>query len=294
VARDFVTITFIQNRKAPVGPADADSTPLGPYQLKVTGNHFLKVERRLGLARHWVPACAAEVCIGDMLRTARGNRATVIDVECYTEEAEVVEVALSERKSTVFICTSANKDDGLDAFVEAYAGDFAPSDSQSHVEILSYKWRPKKFMEILSESAMLKSCRTGLRTINLSMDLTEAGLGPGKLVVSPKIATRVLAALRCRRQALRASDIVVSAEFKVAVMQLMEAHARKQDVGIEALELPHKLKVKNTFWDNVDEESVSLHTWSTPNANAWNPSRNPHAKASLQRARPAQSSHQNL
>lgn len=254
-------------------------------QITVTTSHVLNIMRQT--AGRWEPTFACDVHVGDMLRTAKGKKATIIDVMPYTDTAEVVEVTLREVRNTCFVRTSESGTYGLDAFVEVY-GNLAPIGSQSSVEILRIKWRPNNFKELLLESPELEGCRNAQWGINISCDLVASGLGPGKLLVGPQFAPRALAALHLRGEATKASDIVVSAQFKPIVLQLLEKHARKQQVPtIAVLELPPKLKVVNTSLD-FDDEQTSLHTQSTPNAYTWNPSRNPHAKVSLQRSRASQ------
>jgi len=267
----------------PSPPPPQLSPPALPLdQITVTTSHILNVHRK-GLGR-WVPSPAGTVCIGDMLRIAKGNKATVVEVCPFTEPAEVVEVVLKESMTTFFASTCESSPRGWDAFVEIYGGSALTQNNMS-VNIITYKWRPRRFKELLLESPQLEECIKAPKKIDIKIDLAEAGLGPGKFIVAAQLAPRVLSALRLRRERLKAGDIVVSSQYEPIVRQLVSW--RNQEVHSEALDLPPKLKVDKTFLGLDEQPTTSLRTQSTLGAYAWDSSRNPRAKASLQKVRAA-------
>jgi len=262
------------------------------FDFMITTSHLLHIWRLADTFGDWLCVRAGEVNAGDMIRTATGKKALVVDVVPTEESTEVVEFALSEIKGRCFVSTSDDLSLGFDRFIEVYGNE------ASQVEILTIKWRPKHFLDVLLVHPDLQNCFNALRSINVSVDLTKHGFGPGKLIVCRDLAPRVLAALRMRSQEVKASNVIVSAAFKSTVVKVILENSRKQHIPIEVLPLPPKLplpaKVKNSFLEVIDEDVASNFTRSTPKAYTQNRSKDPHAKSSLRRHRPSQSSHQNI
>lgn len=269
VDTDFVRITYMLHDLA--------------YDVTLTSSHPVKVKAAPGHHRHgWLQKQAGEIQLGDLLSTARGVMAAVVDVEAYTATQEVVEIALSEKSATCFVST-VTAETNLDAFVEVFG---KPASDTSFVEILCFKWRPQNFLDLLMNCPELEGCRSDLAAIYVSFDLKAANLGPGKMFVSPELAPGALSALFLRAesgQPLTASDVVVDAKFKPIVCGLMEKHGRRrQRVGITVLPISVK-PFRSCFFDGLStdeqpQESSYAHT--TPSAYARHACRSPRSKIS--------------
>jgi hypothetical protein len=138
-------------------------------------------------------------------------------VEHSFENTTVVQVAFEKDDQVAFVSTP-----GSLLPVAVYG-----SAAMRVVKLLRFK-RYDDFRAVFFESAELAPCRDALRAAGLSMDLTEANLGGGKLVVHDvELARQALDALRLRQiqgKILRKSDVVVSAEMERLVRSLVMAN----------------------------------------------------------------------
>jgi hypothetical protein len=75
-------------------------------------------------------------------------------------------------------------------------------------------------------------CRDALNNAGLSMDLSQLGLGPGKLVVDVEVGWQVIDCLRsrhCQGDIMKRSTIVVSAEWEPIVRCLVQNNPERRN-----------------------------------------------------------------
>ena len=138
-----------------------------------------------------------------------------------------MEVTLEDTQASFFV---GDAETSHDAFVEVF-GAFAAL-KESNVEIVSFQ-RFDRFRQIIGESEDLLSCREELDKCGFGVDLGVHKLGPAKLLVRANLAWTVIVSLReyCKntKTTLLASDVVVSKEFKPALLEAVEQHAPRNN-----------------------------------------------------------------
>jgi hypothetical protein len=171
-SRNLVTIYF------------GEGGVLNQYSLTVTCDHAILIRRdnRNAIAR------AQDVQQSDFVRTQNGF-AEVREVFQYKRDEAVFEVAFSHPDERALIST---QDSPLAVQV------FGEVPLRPCVKLLVFK-RYDGFGELFLQSNELAPCRHALAEENLSMDLYDLGLGPGKLVTKDRqIAREVVDFLRAK------------------------------------------------------------------------------------------------
>jgi len=131
----------------------------------------------------------------------------------------------------------------------------------------------------MGQAEALAACRADLEKAGYDVDLGLVGLGPGKMLVSASLASRTIMALKyfcwCRGSLLKASEVVVSQEFKDMVLEQVNLHAPRINplLSCEPLDLGPKMSCKGTFVDFVSSSSSSPTVMSSdgPCSSSTNP-----------------------
>jgi hypothetical protein len=233
--------------------------------FRATASHTI-MARKLGEKR-FVPRLACEMQPQDIVRIRCGERC-VERVEHDVVPVSVVEVRLADTMGSFFVGSP-----GMEpcAYFEV-CGALTPL-GDSVVEVLHFQ-RFDRFREIVSENPALASCRDELLEAGYDTDLGVYGLGPGRLLVRAGLAQRTIDALRQRYRAnnrfLKASNIVVSSEVKITLLEQVEQLAPRVNpvLNREVLELePPDSRVveKRTFatLTSASSSSVSATNSST-------------------------------
>jgi len=205
--------------------------------LTITSGHVLPV-RRGGRTFHRMKAKDLET--GDHIRTCTGF-AIIQSVDHKIVETSVMKVELQNATGKFFV---GGQHSNKCEFVEVYA-DF-PCHSHS-VKILKFK-RFDGFSALL-EASELEQCRHDMSREGVSANLTEHGLGPGKIFVDGNIAWLVIEALNERSVETKCSEIIVDSCCEDRVLELVQRFSSRPRIiepDVEILELP-KHHVKNSF-----------------------------------------------
>lgn len=181
---------------------------------------------------------AKDIEIGDQLRTWTST--ALIRSFCHdTIDTGAIKIELEKPSGKFFVGGPSSE---KSVFVEVY-GDV----SSVRPMILRFK-RFDRFGELLNSSE-LEPCRRELSGKGINSDLTEHGLGPGKMFVDANIAWLVLQHLNERNMKMKCSEIVVDSYFEDIVMDLVQrlsGRPRIVEPEVEILMLP-KHHTKNTF-----------------------------------------------
>jgi hypothetical protein len=145
----------------------------------------------------------------------------VLDVTKEVKETEVVELTIADANQLVHIAAENSP-----LAIEVLGNRKALS-----VKLLTFK-RHDDFKRVFFESADLMQCRDALNNAGLSMDLSQLGLGPGKLVVDVEVGWQVIDCLRsrhCQGDIMKRSTIVVSAEWEPIVRCLVQNNPERRN-----------------------------------------------------------------
>ena len=113
--------------------------------------------------------------LGDNLRMQLSEK-QVVSIDRDVLDIEVLELRLRDTKGSLFAGLPGTP---LHDFVEV-CGTLAPLDG-TFVEILRFQ-RFERFREIMGRSEELAACRAQLEEAGYDVDLSSAGLGPGKIL----------------------------------------------------------------------------------------------------------------
>jgi hypothetical protein len=224
--RDVVTITFVEHRtdndmlkSKGVRDTEAEASVTVPSSLQFAVRRGTQHLRR----------CAHGILPGDFVRT-QSTEAKVLDVSQEVKETELLELTIADANQLVHLAA----ENSLSQFslenslaIEVF-GNRAKTLS---VKLMTFK-RHDDFKRLFFESPDLLRCREALNNVGLSMDLSQLGLGPGKLVVDPEASFQVIACLRarhCQGDILKRSTIVVSAEWEPIVRCLVQNHPERRN-----------------------------------------------------------------
>lgn len=269
----MVRCTILPARPRNVTRVSYEGVGIGVKGLKLTSSHVLPV-RRVGRAFH--PMLWGELQVGDHLRSLSGIM-TVRSVHMEVMEIEAIQIELEQDLHTILIGEPGVNND---CCVEVY-GEVASAPLGSTLKIFSFV-RFDRFREALLESPELEPCRSKLRAIGAHADLSEHALGPGQMFVAATQAWGVIQQLVERGQELRSSDVVVSREYELLVLDLVRHYAprvlsRKPRVETMQVQMPSRTKVEKTFLEVhlPSTGSTSSVTKSSTDADARTASLNP-------------------
>ena len=215
--RDVVTITFVEHRTSndmlkSKGVQDTEA------EASVTVPSSLPFAVRRGT--QYVRRCAGGILPGDFLWT-QSTEAKVLDVSKEVKETELVELTFADANQLVHIAAENSP-----LAIEVFGNRKSLS-----VKLLTFK-RHDNFKTLFFEQPELLQCRDALNKAGLSMDLSQLGLGPGKLVVDVEISYQVIACLRarhCQGDILKRSTIVIQAEWEPIVRCLVQNHPERRN-----------------------------------------------------------------
>jgi len=162
-------------------------------------------------------------------------------------EIEAIQIELQHESDAMFVGMA-----GVDAetCVEVF-GEAPPASTRSGLKVLSFK-RFDNFRTALLESPELEPCRLRMAAVGVCADLSEHGLGPGKLFVAAEHARPVVQALIDRGEVLRSSNVIVSREYELLVLDLVQHYAPRalaREPAASTLELPRpwRTRISRTF-----------------------------------------------
>jgi len=166
-------------------------------------------------------------------------------------DTEVVEIRLTDAGGSFFVGMPCMTQE---MFIEV-CGALVPLDASS-VHILHFQ-RFDRFRQIIIDNPVLASCQEQLQEAGYSMDLgcVQPELGSAKLLVRPDQVWRVIHALQWRLikkpMRLKASDVIVSSEFKEILVEEVHRQAPRANpvVHEECLPLGPRVQARHTFLD---------------------------------------------
>lgn len=187
------------------------------------------------------------------------------EVDTCTTDTDVHQVELENLRDTFFVGEPGFADS---AFVEVY-GEAAASRSSRQVKILTFM-RFDRFREALLQSPELEPCRRMMLAEGVHADLSEHGLGPGKAFVRADLACLVVQQIMDRGRTLRSSEVIVSPDFELLVLDLIQCYAPRalsREPQVEVWNIPCEVQARerHTFisCDALSVGSTSSVTRST-------------------------------
>ena len=108
--------------------------------------------------------------------------------------------------------------------------DIVTNDVDARVVLLLFR-RFDNFKSLLMESEQLRPCREALAMHNFNPELSQHGLGGGKMFVCPELAIDTIVELRMKEvvdgRRLLAGHIAVSTEYEQVVMDVIRDGAKR-------------------------------------------------------------------